>query len=139
MKIDTKFFGEVEISNNDVINFYNGIPGFEDYKKYVIFSIDENSILKCLQSTENKNVCLVIINPWDYFSDYQVELSDEEIKNLEIEKEEDVQVYNVLTIRHDRITANLLAPIIVNVLKKKGKQIILSNTDYKIRQEIKCL
>ncbi|QCX32373.1 flagellar assembly protein FliW [Caloramator sp. E03] len=139
MKIYTKFFGEIIIDDNDIITFNSGIPGFEEYKKFIILDLESKSTLKCLQSTESKDVCLVIINPWDYFNDYQIELSDDEVDCLEIEKEEDVLVYNVLTIRQDKITANLLAPIVINSLKKKGKQIILSNTNYKIRQEIVCL
>lgn len=121
MKIYTKFFGEIIIDDNDIITFNSGIPGFEEYKKFIILDLESKSTLKCLQSTESKDVCLVIINPWDYFNDYQIELSDDEVDCLEIEKEEDVLVYNVLTIRQDKITANLLAPIVINSLKKKGK------------------
>lgn len=139
MKISTKFFGEITINEGNIITFNNGIPGFEEYKKFIILDFEGKSTLKCLQSIENKDVCLVIINPWDYFNDYQIELCDDEISYLEIEKEEDVLVYNVITIRQDKITANLLAPIVINSLKNKGKQIILSNTNYRIRQEIVCL
>ena len=138
MKIITKFFEEIETDEKNIITFYEGIPGFEDYKNFIVLDIDEKSNLKCLQSIENKDVCLILITPWDYFNDYEIELSDEEQKELGIKKQDDVAVYNVITIRKDKITANLTAPILINTLNMKGKQIILSNSKYNLRQEIKC-
>jgi len=76
--------------------------------------------------------------PWEFFKDYQIELTDKEIEELEIQEETDAAIYNVVTVRNDKFTANLLAPIIVNVIKNKGKQIILQNKEYEIRQEISC-
>ncbi|SKA86163.1 flagellar assembly factor FliW [Caloramator quimbayensis] len=139
MIVNTKFFDDIEIDEKEIIYFKDGIPGFEEYKRYVILNIDDKCNLKCLQSVDERDVCLIVINPFEYFLDFEIELSDEEILNLEIENESDVIVYSVLTIRDDKITANLLAPIIINVLKMKGKQIILTNRNYSIRQEIKCL
>lgn len=138
MKIETKFFDEVEIEEENIIIFEAGIPGFEDYKKYIVMDINPNSNLKCIQSIEDKNVCLIITSPWNYFKDYEFELSDEEIAELEIEQESDVAVFNVLTFRESKITANLVAPIIINVIKNKGRQIILQNAKYDVRQELPC-
>ena len=139
MIIKTKFFGEVEADEKEKINFPHGIPGFEEYKSFVLLDIEGKEDLKCLQSTDEISVCLLLILPWNYFSDYELELSDEEIKELEIESYSEVAVYNVLTVKEDRITANLMAPIVINVIKNKGKQIIFSGTKYSLRQEIPCL
>jgi flagellar assembly factor FliW len=138
MKIITKFFGEIDVDENNIINFDEGIPGFENFKSFIVLDMDEKSSLKCLQSIKNVDICLILIAPWDYFYDYEIELSDEEQNELGIKRQEDVAVYNVITIRKDKITANLTAPIVINTLNMKGKQIILSNTKYKLRQEIKC-
>lgn len=56
-----------------------------------------------------------------------------------LSNEKDAMVYNIITVREDKITVNLAAPLIINVIKGVGKQIILSNTNYKVRQEIPCL
>ncbi|KRQ85987.1 Flagellar assembly factor FliW [Caloramator mitchellensis] len=137
MMIDTKFFGEIEIDENKILTFEKGIPGLEEYKKYAVIDV-ENSKLLCLQSIEEKNIALLVIFPWDYVEDYEIELSDEEIQELELNTHEDVIVYNVITVRENKITANLLAPIVVNVKNNKAKQIILNDKKYSIRQEIKC-
>lgn len=139
MKIKTKFFGEIEIEDSNVIEFNSGIPGFESYKRFVILDIEGKEDLKCLQSVDEISVCLLVMIPWRYFKDYELELSDEEVKELEIQSHEDVAVYNVITVREDRVTANLIAPVVINVIKRKGKQIIFSGTKYSLRQEIPCL
>lgn len=139
MKIQSKFFGEVEIKASQIISFENGIPGFEEYNKFVLLNFEDTENLKCLQSLDDSNICLVMISPWNYFKDYEIELSADDLKELVIQNEQDVAVYNVITTREERITTNLVAPIVINVLNNIGKQIILSNTKYSIRQEITCL
>lgn len=137
MKIETRLFEQVDIDEKSVICFEEGIPGFEGYTKFILLDIEDSS-MKCLQSIEDKNICLIIINPFEFFGDYQINLSTNEINKLQISKEEDVIVFNVLNIKEDRMTANMLAPIVVNVIKNLGIQIILQDTNYNIRQEIKC-
>lgn len=137
MNINTRLFGEITIDESSIIKFENGIPGFDNYKDYVLLNI-EDSTMKALQSIEEKDVCLMVINPFEYFKEYEIELSDEEAKELEIDRPEDTLVYNVINIKKDKITVNLAAPIVTNIIKKLGKQIILSDNKYSIRQEIKC-
>lgn len=139
MNIETKFYGKIEIEDNRVINFKNGIPGFEDLNSFALLDIENSNNVKCLQSLERKEVCLLIISPWDFFKDYEVYLSDDEIKELDIKNESDVLIFNVITVREKVITANLVAPIIINTINKNAKQIILSDIKYSIRQEIPCL
>jgi flagellar assembly factor FliW len=81
----------------------------------------------------------LIVSPWNYIGDYEIQLSDNEIGELEIKKEQDVVVYNIIKITENSITANLLAPVIINVINNRAKQIILSDSKYSIRQEISCL
>lgn len=137
MQISTKF-GDINIKEENIINFNDGIPGLDEYKKYVILDIEDSNI-KCLQSIEEREVAFLIITPWDYFKDYEIELSDAEIKYLDINDYKDVMVYNVITVRENSITANLLAPIVINVRNNQAKQIILNEKKYSIRQEISCL
>lgn len=137
MQISTKFFGDINVGNNDIIHFEEGIPGLEEYKNYVILNIEDANI-KCLQSIDEKEICLLLINPWDYFKDYEIELSSKDISLLKINSYEDVLVYNVITIRDDKITVNLLAPIVINVKNNKARQVILNEKKYSIRQEIPC-
>lgn len=139
MNISTKFFGNIEIDEEEIINFHDGIPGFDKLTKFMILGIEDNKNLKCLQSIEDVNICLLIISPWEHFKDYSFELSEYEINELYLKSQDEAMVYNVITVRGDKITVNLAAPLIINVIKGVGRQIILSNSNYKVRQEIPCL
>lgn len=139
MKISTRFFGEIEIDENKIISFPEGIPGFEELTKFLLLDIEDNEHLKCLQSLEDGQICLLVTSPWNYFKEYEFNISDDDIKKLGISSPDDVDVYNIITVREDKITANLISPVIINLIKNLGKQIILSDSNYSIRQEISCL
>lgn len=138
MNIETKFYGNMEIDDDRVLNFKDGIPGFEQLKSFAVLDVEGSEHLKCLQSLEKIEICLMMISPWEYFKDYEIELSDEDVEDLGIVNEGDVLIYTVLTVRENSITANLAAPIIINIINSNAKQIILSNPNYSIRQEIPC-
>ncbi|MEG0371069.1 MAG: flagellar assembly protein FliW, partial [Clostridium sp.] len=109
MKLKTKFFDEIEINENTILNFQNGIPGFEGYKQYALLDFEEKKI-KCLQCIDNVNICLILISPWDYNDTYEINISDDEINNLDIKDQKQVLVFNIVTVRENKITANFVAP-----------------------------
>ncbi len=133
MKIDTKFFGEIVIDESSIIKFQGGIPGFEALEGYTLLDL-EGKKFRCLQSIDDKEICFLVINPWDYFKEYEISLSDSETNELEIKDQKQVLVFNILTVHGSNITTNLSAPIIINVLNNKGKQIVLTNSKYSIRE-----
>lgn len=137
MKIKTKFFGEIDVDENKIIKFHDGIPGFEVNRNFVILDIADSSF-KCLQSIEEQHVCLLLADPFEYFHDYEIDLQDEDVAALGINSVQDVQVYTVVAFHEEKVTTNLVAPIIINTRQLKGKQIVFSGTEYSIRQEIKC-
>ncbi len=137
MKVRTRL-GEIDIREEDIIIFDEGIPGFEKLKKFVITSNGSDPIM-WLASIEDENVALPIINPWLVRVDYAVEIPKDVMEDLEIEKEEDVNVWAVLVIPKDdprKMTINLMAPIIINTKKGKGKQVILEGSGYDIRHSV---
>ena len=70
MLVKTKFFGEVEIDDSKVLDFPNGIIGFEDFRKYaIIYDIEDDSESKIswLQSLEEPALALPVVNPRNCF------------------------------------------------------------------------
>ncbi|WP_243388530.1 flagellar assembly protein FliW [Bacillus kexueae] len=135
MKLQTKYHGEIEIKDTEVIEFSTGIPGFINEKKFVILRLEEESPFFILQSVGTPELAFVLAIPFLYFKDYEIELDENTISQLHIEREEDVSVYSILTVKDpfEQTTANLQAPIIINNQSKRGKQIILTNTSYKTK------
>lgn len=136
MIISTKFFQNIEIEDNDIIDFDEGLPGFENVKRFVVINIKDNKLLKCLQSVDNKEVSFIAINPWDVFKDYNINIEDKELSLIGGTNIDDLKVFSLLTITQKGITANLLGPIIVNTAERKGKQFVQYNSKYTTRHTL---
>lgn len=141
MNIDTKYLGEVEISEEQIIIFPNGLLGFESSREFVLLDVPENPSFKFLQDIKNSYISFLLINPWDFFKDYDVELPDEELMKIDINPkvENDMTtVYTIVTIGQSfkSSTSNLLAPIVINISNKKGRQFILNDSKYTTRHTL---
>ena len=129
MKIETKFLGEVDIVEEDIYTFENGLPGFEDLTKFVLIPLDADLPLAILQSTEQVQVGFITAYPFAFKADYAFDLSDEDKQALHIETEDEVVPYAIVTVQEpfEDSTMNLLAPVVINVAKKYGKQVVLTD------------
>jgi flagellar assembly factor FliW len=132
MKIATKYLGEVEIKQEEVISFEKGVPGFEEEKKFVVLPFAEDTPFFILQSTNTSNLAFLVTNPFVYFKDYEFDLTENQLKELATENSKDVVVFVILTVGEtfEKTTANLQAPVVINKNNKQGKQIVLNNTNY---------
>ncbi|OFI06508.1 flagellar assembly factor FliW [Clostridium acetireducens DSM 10703] len=138
MKLNTKYHGIIEYSEKEIINFKKGLPGFENLKKFILFTVEENEIFSILHSIEDSQVGIVVMSPFIVCKDYQFKLEKQQIKELNIKSEKDVIALVTVTLSSNikNITANLRAPIVVNIKDKIGEQIIIEKEDYKIKYPI---
>jgi flagellar assembly factor FliW len=134
MKLHTKFEETIEINESDILHFENGLPGFEEEKQFILLPIDETE-LSMLQSIQNKDLAFITTDPFLFFQDYDFELSLKERELLGINEEKDVYIQVIITISdpYEKSTANLRAPVILNVKNNKCKQIILSDGRYRTK------
>ncbi|WP_026679184.1 flagellar assembly protein FliW [Fictibacillus gelatini] len=138
MKLQTKFQEEIEMHENDVVTFENGIPGFEDEKKFIVLPL-EDSPFSILQSVTTKELAFVMADPFSFFKDYEFTLPDSVIEQLDIHSEEDLFIQVIITLGETlhQSTANLQAPVIMNKRNNKGKQVVLNDANYTTRHPIK--
>ena len=127
MKIQTKFLGEVQIESASIIQFPQGIPAFEEEKEFVVIPLGAQSPFVTLQSVQTPSVGFMAAYPYHFKEDYTFDLEQEDLKQLQIEKSEDVLVYAILTLKDtlENSTMNLLAPVAINIKKQIGKQVVL--------------
>lgn len=137
MIIDTKFLGEIEIKEEDVLYFEEGMLGFADVKKYVILGLDETGTFSCLQSTERKEVGFIVINPWKVFKDYDIDIDDSELAAFSDKDINNIAVYSIVTVTEKNMTANLLGPVVINAKTRQGKQVVLHSSGYTTKHIIK--
>ncbi|GAA0085633.1 flagellar assembly protein FliW [Clostridium sp. CTA-7] len=138
MELISPIHGKMIYKDDEIINFVKGIPGFDNFKKYIIKEVESNSPFYILQSVEDNDIGFIIISPFFIHNDYEVKLSEEIIKKLNIESPEDVLLYSIVTLNSkvEDITANLKAPLVINIKNKKGEQYIIDKEKYSIKEKI---
>ena len=138
MLINTKHFGEIDLDENKIICFENGILGFEEYKKYTLLFDDKDGgrpDISWLQSLDEPALAIPVVSPFLVMDDYNPQIEDEMLKPLGEITEDNIIVLISITVPTDieKISANLKAPFIVNSDSRKGAQIIIENSDYEIK------
>lgn len=138
LKVKTTRFSDIEVREEDVITLPSGLVGFPELKKYVLLDHEKDSPFKWLQSLDDGSIAFVLINPLLFKQDYTVEVNEAEVGELELESEEDAVISVIITMPSNpqNMTANLKAPLVFNLRNRRGRQIILNNSEYTTRHNI---
>lgn len=141
MLVKTKYFGEIELEEDKVVTFHNGIFGFEDCKRYTLLYNNENGErpnISWLQSLEVQGLALPVISPELAKKDYNPSINDDLLQGLGQINDDNLIVLLTLTVPKDvtKMTTNLKAPIIINCDTKIGCQIVAENDDYVIKYPV---
>jgi flagellar assembly factor FliW len=122
-KIISSQFGEITVSDDLIFDFSNGILGFEHLNQFVLISDEDTEPFKWLLSIENPEIVFPLLNPWQIDLNYDI--------GSEFNQEKDaVMVIVTLSDEDGSMSANMKAPIILDVIEQKGKQIILPSDKY---------
>lgn len=141
MLVKTKYFGEIDLTEDKIIEFEKGIMGFEEFKKYTILYDNEDEKkgnIMWFQSVEEPALALPVINPLYVKEDYNPDVNEEVLVPLGEFTEDNLCILLTLTVPADikKTTANLKAPLIINADTKKGCQAIVDNQDYEVRYNV---
>lgn len=138
MIIQTRFFGDVEINDDEIFVFPEGILGFEDSRKFVLLDVPKNDLFKILQDVERKYVSFIIAVPWGIQGGYDINIPDEELLRIQIQRKEQILVMNIVTMPEviEKSTINLLAPLVMNNETRLGRQYVLSEGRYTTRHPL---
>lgn len=138
MRIQTTRFGEVEINDAAILTFPQGLYGFEQRRQFCLIDHRPDSPLKWLQSVEDPALAFVVMNPFEYFPDYEVLIPDDEADELELTDPNQTIVLTIVAIPGDpyQMTANLIAPLVINGDTKRARQIILSGKRYSTKHRL---
>ncbi len=141
MKIDTKYFGTVDIEDEKIIHFDTGLFGFEDYKDYtILYDLDAKgeTAFSWLQSTSEQGLAFPIINPFVIDKEYNPIVNDEIFKTIGEADADNMAVFLLATVPADvkKATVNMKAPLIINSETRKGIQAIVENEEYEIKHKI---
>ena len=141
MLIKTRYFGEIDVDDQKIIFFENGLIGFEDLKRFTLIynnESEESGTITWLQSLDEPLVALPALSPFCVMSDYNPVVEDEVLVKLGELNPDNTAIFLTLTVPSDitKMTTNLKAPIIINVDTKKGCQVIAENPEYVVKYNI---
>lgn len=140
--LDTKNFGQIPFREESVLHFPAGLPGFEERRGFLPIQMPESEPLIFLQSIEDAGLCFVTLPVPAIDSGYRLEVGDEDLERLGFPASHrprpgvDVLCLAVIAIRPDGPTANLLAPIVVNLANQRGVQAIAQGSDYSVEHAL---
>ncbi|MBP8599070.1 MAG: flagellar assembly protein FliW [Selenomonas sp.] len=138
-QFNTLRFGEIEVDENEIVHFADGIPAFEDEHEFLIIPYDEESPYVFLQSLTTPELAFLMTMPFVFFPEYEFELDDANQEKLGLTRQEDMLVYMLLTIPDGQVesmTANLMAPIVMNQVTMQARQIVLDKSRYTTKHRL---
>lgn len=135
MEIHTTRFGTVDVQPSDVILFPNGMLGLDDCLHWVLLVDADNESLGWLQSTTHADVALAVVSPRRFLSDYDVRVPGSELAPLALASLDEAHVLVIVGKTDSRITLNLKAPLIVNLRRRLGRQVV-HNGDRPLRHVV---
>jgi len=123
MILNTNQFGKLEVEEEHILNFKDGIIGFEEYKRFIIVTDKDFEPIFWLVSADDPNLEFPILNPLLFYPDYDPEI---------VIESPDKTFFAVVSFRKEisNTTINLKAPIIVDIANKTGEQIVINNDKY---------
>lgn len=136
MKIKSKFLGEQQIDPNTIINFPNGIPGFEDQKRFKLFHQEGSDIVFWLQSLDDEDLTFSVTHPSHFHISYSFALDDDEEKLLALDSDEDLLILIMLhkdeNQDHPTVKGSIRSPLLINSRSRIGLQKSLQDVEQSI-------
>jgi flagellar assembly factor FliW len=122
------------------VSFPWGLPGLEEYREFTLNPLGEGSPFCFLQAVRQREIGLLLVNPYVFYDKYDFDLNEETAGQLKIDDENQVAVLcTVNTSRgFEAATVNLLAPIVINTERLLAKQVVLNDRKYSLRTPLNC-
>jgi flagellar assembly factor FliW len=132
--ISTKYFGDLEVSEKEILRIPSGILGFSDHQDFCLLDSGEDTFILWLQSLKQASVAFPLLEPKLFKPDYTVKLSSSESRELQLENVNAALIFSILTIPEaiESMSANLKAPLLIHAKKRLGKQVVLPDSDCSI-------
>ena len=130
MKLQTKYFGEIEYDADDCFSFPNGLYGFEDEKEFLLIPFEgSQSSLLCLQSTQTPALAFILMDPFSLKNDYSPVLQQAELTTLGVNGNEELCYYVMCVVKQpiSESTLNLKCPVAINPDTRVSMQVILES------------
>lgn len=136
MLLNTSRFGQLEVDEDRLIVFEDGILGFPNEKAYALVQTGEGSGFYWLQSVERENLAFVICDPRLFVAGYQVPAKLDDLQSIGLTSADSAQIFVIVNKVGDLLTGNFQGPLVVNVENRQACQLVLSDKRYSTRHPL---
>ncbi len=139
MRLQTKYFGEIEYDDSQVLSFPNGLFGFDDERSFLLLPFEgSGGFMLCLQSTATSALAFVLLDPFSLCPDYHPVLQDAELALFGAEDISSLCFYVLCAVKNPvaESTVNLKCPVVVDPRTNEARQIILETDSYGMRHPL---
>jgi len=135
----TKYFGEVEYNSGDILQFKDGLFGFESEHHFLLLPFaGSDATLLCLQSLTTPTLAFVLMNPFSLNVEYIPILPQDALQAMGVEHSEELCYYVLCVVRNpvSSSTVNLKCPVVINDQSRESMQVILEVPEYEMRHPL---
>ncbi|MCB9073239.1 MAG: flagellar assembly protein FliW [Bdellovibrionaceae bacterium] len=138
MDIQTSRFGNIKVTGEDILNFPEGLLGFSDLNRFVLLDDPTDEIFAWLQSCDEPSIAFPVLEPELFLESFSMNLTKGDLKGLHADTISPLRSFCIITIPEDptQMTANVKAPVVINVTDKIGRQCVLQDNKLEIREPI---
>jgi flagellar assembly factor FliW len=135
MQVQTTRFGTIKVSESDIVAFNEGLLGFTELHKFVLIDDPNDEIFAWLQSCENPGIAFPILEPELFIEKFNPTITKGDLQAIGLASREGMRLFTIITIPEDvtQMTANLKAPVAINVAAKIAKQVVVQENDFPIK------
>lgn len=134
--VQTSRFGAIEVDEHRIIHFPEGLLGFPDKNRFALLEDKTGSPFFWLQSLDEPGLAFVLTNPFSFKKDYLQALSEDEQKLFRNEEGSEMVIFTLVTVPSGdpgKASTNLLGPLVIDAVRRTGRQVVLPHTGYSHR------
>ena len=139
MKLQTKYFGEIDYDAHETLAFPAGLFGFETEQEFLLLPFEGSAgTLLCFQSTHTPALAFVAMDPFALQPDYAPVLQPQELSALGVKDNQELGFYVLCVVKKpvDQSTVNLKCPVAINPETRVARQVILDTDAYEMRHPL---
>lgn len=136
MRTQTKYFGEIEYDDDDVLHFASGLFGFEEERQFLLLPFEgQQGMLLCLQSLQTPQLAFMVMDPFLLKPGYTPVLQPGELRTMGADTSAELCYYVLCVVRRpvQDSTVNLQCPIVIHADTRRAAQVILESPEYGMR------
>lgn len=138
-EIDSKPFGKIQIDERQIVEFPEGLFGFDQNRSFAVIEESPDTVFKWLQSLDDPELAFVLIQPHIFLSEYRPLVPPSELKMIGLDSAEKAVQFLIVTIPASdpkKMTANLQGPILIHPETRLAKQFISRDENHPLRKLI---